>query len=176
MISPIIEINKRCEGKLQNKDLIFFTKEGTPICLYGLPLTNWGYCWDRGRNKWRCPVCSLVQYKDEECPYRDICQKRKSAYGRVVYTRSKQNYRYFTPVSRDSDLWKNLYKKRSGSERSFKSKKKDYKLSITRTRGRKMWIIQTALASMCKHIDAQATALGISERKRVKKQKQLTPT
>ncbi|MEA1964687.1 MAG: transposase [Candidatus Aerophobetes bacterium] len=164
-ISPIIKINKRCEGKFKNRDLIFFTKDGAPICLYGLTLTNWGYCWDRGRNKWRCPICSLAQYKDEECPYRDICQQKKSKYGRVVYTRSKENYRYFTPVPRDSDLWKELYKKRSISERSFKVKKRDYKLTATRTRGRKMWAIRVALACMCQHIDAQAKALGVREEK-----------
>ena len=166
-ISPIIEINNRCEGKFQNKNLMFFTQDETPICLYGLTLANWGFCWDRGRNKWRCPVCSLAQYKDEECPYRDICQKKRSNYGRVVYTRPEENFRYFTPVPRDSDFWKELYNKRSASERSFKSKKRDYKLSITRTRGRKMWTIRVALACMCKHIDAQAQIFGFAKSERL---------
>jgi len=85
-ISPIIMLNERCQGISYNKDLIFFTQDGHPFCLYGLPLTNWGFCWDRGCNKWRCPVTSLVQYKDDVCPYRDICQRKKSDYGKVFYT------------------------------------------------------------------------------------------
>lgn len=169
-ISPIIKINQRSEGKFKNRGLIFFTRNGTPICLYGLTLSKWGHCWDRGRNKWRCPVCSLVQYQDEECPYRDICQKKRSDYGRVVYTRSEQNYRYFTPVPRDSDLWRELYSKRCVSERSFKVKKRDYKLTATRTRGRKMWTIRVALACMCQHIDAQTQILSFAKSKKLKEE------
>lgn len=169
-ISPIIKLNERCQGISYNKDLIFFSQDGIPMCLYGLALTNWGFCWDRGRNKWRCPVCSLAQYKDEECPYGDICQKKRSKYGRVVYTRSEENFRYFTPVSRDSDLWRDLYNKRGASERSFKSKKRDYKLSITRTRGRKMWTIRVALACMCQHIDAQAQILSFAKSEKLKEE------
>lgn len=158
-ISPIICLNKRCQDISYNKDLIFFTPEGIPMCLYGLALTNWGFCWDRGRNKWRCPVCSLVQYQDESCPYRDICQRKSSDYGRVFYTYPKENHRYFTPVPRDSELWNELYRKRGTCERSFKTKKIDYKLGITRTRGKKMWSIRVTLACMCQHIDAQAQML-----------------
>jgi len=119
-ISPVIMLNKRYHGISYNKDLIFFTQDGIPMCLYGLPLANWGFCWDRGRNKWRCPVCSLSQYKDEECPYRDICQKKRSDDGGVVYTYPKERHRYFTPVPRNSELWNELYRKRSVCERSFK--------------------------------------------------------
>ena len=144
------------------------------MCLYGLPLTSWGFCWDRARNKWRCPVCSLVQYKDESCPYRDICQRKRSDYGRVLYTYPKENYRYFTPVPRDSKLWNELYRKRGVCERSFKTKKIDYKLGITRTRGKKMWSIRVALACMCQHIDAQAQMLSFTNS--VKLNKELVPT
>ncbi len=153
-ISPIIMLNKRCQGIFYNKDLIFFTLDGIPMYLYGLALANWGFCWDRGRNKWRCPVCSFLQYKDESCPYRDICQRKRSDYGRVPYTYPKENYRYFTPVPRDSELWGELYRKRGTCERSFKPEKEDYKLDITRTRGKKMWTIRVTLACMCQHIDA----------------------
>ena len=132
------------------------------MCLYGLPLTNWGFCWDRGRNKWRCPVCSLVQYKDEACPYRDICQRKVSDYGRVFYTYPKENYRYFTPVPRDTELWDELYAKRSACERSFKREKEDYKLNATRGERKKMWTIRVALACMCQHINAQAKILSSS--------------
>lgn len=41
----------------------------------------------------------------------------------------------------------------------FKVKKRDYKLTATRTRGRKMWTIRVALTCMCQHIDAQAQML-----------------
>jgi len=167
-ISPIIKLNRRYQGISYNKDLIFFTPDGVPMCLYGLPLANWGFCWDRGRNKWRCPVCSLVQYRDEECPYRSICQKEKSDYGRVLYTYPQENHRYFTPVPRDGELWGKLYRKRGVCERSFKTKKIGYKLDITRTRGKKMWSIRVALACMCQHIDAQAQMfLSFTEEKKL---------
>jgi len=65
------------------RNAIFLIQEGIPMRLYGLPLTNWDFAQDRGRNKWRCPIRSLVQYKDEKCPYRDIYQRKVSDYGRV---------------------------------------------------------------------------------------------
>jgi len=140
-ISPIIMLNERCQGISYNKNLIFLTLDGSPMCLYGLPLANWGFCWERGRNKWRCPVCSLVQHKEEKCPYRSICQRKVSDYGRVFYTYPKQNYRYFTPGPRDTDVWEELYAKRSGCERSFKRENKDYKLAATRTRGKRCGLL-----------------------------------
>jgi len=71
------------------------------------------------------------------CPYRNICQRKVSDYGRVFYTYPKENYRYFTPISRDTDVWDELYAKRSGCERSFKREKEDYKLNATRGEGKR---------------------------------------
>ena len=94
------------------------------------------------------------------CPYRDICQRKVSDYGKVFYTYPKENYRYFTPVPRDTDVWDELYVKRSACERSFKREKEDYKLNATR--GKKMWTIRVALACMCQHIDAWSKVLSPS--------------
>jgi transposase len=164
---PVIQLNARAQGKFKNKQLIFLDNFGNPICLNGLYLANWGWVWQRGRNKWRCPICALKKHSvsSEICRYRDICQKQKSDYGRVFYTYPEENYRFFTPVPRESELWNKLYNSRSGSERAYKTKKIDYKLAALRTRGKKRWLIRTMIVSMCQHVDAQARAIGALENK-----------
>ena len=84
----------------------------------------------------------------------EISAREKYQITEEYFIPSKENYRYFTPVPRDTELWDELYAKRSACERSFKREKEDYKLNATRTRGKKMWTIRVALACMCQHIDA----------------------
>ncbi|MCD6231065.1 hypothetical protein J7K28_00350 [Candidatus Aerophobetes bacterium] len=54
-----------------------------------------------------------------------------------IYTYPKENYHYFTPVPRETDVWNELYAKRSACERSFKREKEDYKLNATRGEGKR---------------------------------------
>ncbi|MBV7334481.1 hypothetical protein KFU94_40835 [Chloroflexi bacterium TSY] len=76
-----------------------------------------------------------------------------SAYGRVVYTYPKDNYRLHTRIPRDSDLWQLHANARSCAERSVKRK------STTFISSRPALLAATdgssaSLAAMCQHVDA----------------------
>lgn len=127
---------------------------GVPICPAGLPMKRWGFCPDRLRIKWRCPLAATKKTPDiTTCPHFDHdCSD--SPYGRVVYTYPKENYRLHTLIPRNSPLWKTHEDARSCAERSVKRKKCDFLLRQTRTAGRDRWFFRIMLAAICQHIDA----------------------
>lgn len=138
-IEAFIDLNTRRQGKLS---LSRFTvgKDGTPICAGGFPMINWGYCKNRQRIKWRCP---LSYGKVENCPHKETCSP--SNYDRVVYTKPELDLRLFTRTPRNSKAWKKVYTLRGTSERTNKHQKINYWLEITRARGkrRNFWRLTT---------------------------------
>jgi hypothetical protein len=129
------------------------TTKGTPICPDGRPMVYWGHCPDRQRLKWRCPLkAGKKADRQKPCTCQETCSP--SAYGRVVYTYPKTNYRLFTPIPRDSNLWHLHYDHHGCVERSHKRKKYDFLLNQTRTAGRERWFLRVMLAAICQHLDA----------------------
>lgn len=128
--------------------------EGVPFCLANRPMKRAGFCPDRCRIKWRCPLAASKKTPPlSACPFfANGCSD--SSYGRVIYTYPQRNYRWHTLIPRDSSLWKLHYNARSCAERSVKRKKYDCHLSQTRTAGRDRWFFRVILAAMCQHIDA----------------------
>jgi hypothetical protein len=145
----VIALNETNKGNYIHSPPIAITEDGVPICQAGLRMANWGFCKDRCRIKWRCPVVALKSYKDFDCPYFDTCTD--SEYGRVIFTKPEWDYRIHTPVARNSRLWHSLKDGKSASERSNKRKKYDFLLLQTRTCGRKFWFFRVMLSSMCQH-------------------------
>lgn len=130
---------------------------GVPHCQAGLPMANWGHCPDRQRVKWRCPRKATTGTPDgaaTTCAHQATCST--SAYGRVVYTYPKSNYRLFTPIPRGSPRWQAHYDHHSASERSHKRKKWDYQLNSTRTAGRQRIFLRVMLMAMAQHVQAWA--------------------
>jgi hypothetical protein len=114
-----------------------------------------GYCPDRMRIKWRCPLMADKNFTPKpECVEKNCGSA--SAYGRVVYTYPKENLRLFTKTPRGSQPWLDIYDKRTASERSFKRKKRDYRIEQGRVRSREQWFIRYTLAAICQHLDAWA--------------------
>jgi hypothetical protein len=149
--SLIIPLNERNKGHFTYQPPIALTEKGTPICPANRPMTYWGHCPDRQRLKWRCPVAAGPKAEREKpCP--TPCSP--STYGRVVYTYPKSNYRLFTPIPRDSDLWSQHYHHHGCVERSHKRKKYDFLLNQTHTAGRERWSLRVMLAAICQHLDA----------------------
>ena len=149
----VIPLNERNQGHFTYTPPITMTTKGTPICPDGRPMIYWGHCPDRQRLKWRCPL-KAGKKADRQKPC--ACQKTcsPSAYGRVVYTYPKTNYRLFTPIPRDSNLWRLHYNHHGCVERSHKRKKYDFLLNQTRTAGRERWFLRVMLAAICQHLDA----------------------
>jgi hypothetical protein len=156
----VIPLNERNTGNFTFEPPVTLTPEGTPCCPDGRPMNYWGYCPDRQRLKWRCPLKAGTQTERQKpCACQGTCSP--SAYGRVVYTYPKTNYRLFTPLPRDTELWREHYDHHGCVERSHKRKKYDYLLKQTRTAGRERWFLRVMLAAICQHLDAW---LALSER------------
>ncbi|MDI6793804.1 MAG: transposase [bacterium] len=116
-------------------------------------MTFWGFCQDRCRLKWRCPLYKLP-YAERLNLCKDAPTCSPSEYGRTIYIHPDWDYRLFTRIPRSSDLWKEKMKRRTSSERCNKRMKVDYDLEKVRVRSTKHWFVRTALVAMCQHIDA----------------------
>ena len=149
----VVPLNERNTDNLQYAGPLRL-EEGVPICPANLPMRRWGFCPDRLRIKWRCPLAAAKKTLElTACPFfGNDCSD--SPYGRVIYTYPQENYRLHTLIPRDSDLWQCHEDARSCAERSIKRKKYDFHLLQTRTAGRDRWFFRLMLAAMCQHIDA----------------------
>lgn len=148
-MSLVIPLNERNANHFTYDPPIAITDNGTPICASGRPMVYWGYCPDRQRLKWRCPAKAGPQAERAQ-----PCACSASAYGRVVYTYPKHNYRLFTPIPRDTEQWRQHYDHHGCVERSHKRKKYDFLLNQTRTAGRERWFLRLMVAAICQHLDA----------------------
>jgi hypothetical protein len=149
----VIPLNQRNKDNLQYAGSLRL-EQGIPICLAGKPMKRWGFCPDRLRLKWRCPLAAVKKTPPvTTCPhFGNGCSD--SPYGRVIYTYPQENYRLHTLIPRDSDLWQCHKDARSCAERSVKRKKYDFHLLQTHIAGRDRWFFRLMLAAMCQHIDA----------------------
>jgi len=146
-ILALIDLNKRRLGQSKYKDDFTISETGLPFCKKGLPMKDSGYDHTRGRRKYRCPLVNKgVVTCDSPCS--------TSPYGRCIYTYTKENLRLFPPIARNSNEWKNAYKRRTTVERSNKREKVDYMLEAGRHRSTKLWTIRIYGIMMCQHIDA----------------------
>ncbi|NLY36006.1 MAG: hypothetical protein GX046_02090 [Tissierellia bacterium] len=153
-IEPFIELNKR-RGSKPSREKI--DDRGVPVCTRGERMVYWGYSKKRNRIKWRCPLaCGRVQ----ECSCKDSCSS--SSYGRVFYTKPDTDLRLFTKTVRGSKAWKEVYKRRTTTERSIKRKKIDYRMEHTRVRSkrRRLWLL--TLGAINQHLDAWRAEFPIS--------------
>lgn len=105
-MKPFIPLNKTNEGNIKNLPMSTMTEDGIPICQAGHQMYYNGYCKDRDRLKWRCPI-RAKKSDNLKCDYLDTCSQ--SAYGRVIYTHPKDNPRLYTPVARGTDKWQEIY-------------------------------------------------------------------
>jgi hypothetical protein len=149
----VIPLNQRNKGHLRYAGPLRLDN-GVPICAANMPMKRCGFCNDRLRIKWRCPLAATKKTPHiTTCPHFDNgCSD--SPYGRVIYTYPEENYRLHTLIPRKGALWKCHEDARSCAERSVKRKKRDFLLLQTRTAGRDRWFFRIMLAAMCQHIDA----------------------
>ena len=149
-IEAVIDLNPRntCNAKYQGP--LCLTKDGIPLCPADHVMAYHGFCRDRQRHKWRCPLTR----KTWKVSCDSLCSP--SSYGRVIYTYEKDNLRFFTRTPRGSKAWTKKYKGRTAVERSFKRKKVDYSLEAARARSTKMWFFCCITLAMCQHVDAWA--------------------
>jgi hypothetical protein len=151
-LDSVIPLNERNTGHFQFAPPLRLTEDGVPICLAEQPMIYQGFCAQRMRLKWRCPLAAQG-LPLTTCPhFANDCSD--SLYGRTCYTYPRENYRLFSRLRRGSPLWELHADHRSCAERSVKRKKLDFGLDHTRIAGRQRWFFRAMLAAMCQHLDA----------------------
>ena len=150
---PFIDLNsnrgrkKSVEGETTSVD-----EDGNiiPKCKADIEMVRNGNDYTRMRTKYRCPLKSGLI---ESCPYETECCK--TDYGRTVYVNWTDNPRLNTPVPRDSDEYKEVYKNRTSCERCNKRVLIDYGLEQWYGHTRMRASFMAMLAGICIHLDAQ---------------------
>jgi hypothetical protein len=155
-IKPFIDLNKRSADVPQPQSLPL-SRCGSPICADGYDMVNWGYDAKRFRIKYRCP---LVAGKVHYCPYDTNCNK--SPYGKIVYVRLADDLRLLTPVPRNTDEWKDIYKRRTASERINNRILTDYALERSKRYGKKKLAFFTFMNAINVHLDARSKHSALS--------------
>ena len=112
-------------------------------------MTYDGYCKDRDRHKYRCP---LKTKKVGSCNCQDACSD--SPYGRTFYIKGKDNPRYAFKVLYKSKKWKELYKNRTSSERVNNRILNNYNVEYMHTHTTARYSFFTMLACINIHLDA----------------------
>jgi len=154
-IKPFIDLNNRATD-MPRPQALTLSQRGAPICADGHEMVNWGYEAKKFRIKYRCPlVAGTVTY----CPYADNCNK--SPYGKIVYLRLAEDRRLLTPVPRNTDEWKNTYKRRSASERVNNRLLTDYALERPKRYTKKKLSFFAFLNAVNIHLDARVKHGGL---------------
>ncbi len=122
-IRPFIDLNQNRGRPKSIPDSVTIDKDGTPLCMAGLRMVNWGYCKQKHARKWRCP---LACGKTDSCPCKEKCSS--SSYGRCIYTRPDWDIRLYTPVPRGTKEYKEIYNNCTSCERVNNRVLNDYHL------------------------------------------------
>jgi hypothetical protein len=149
---PFIPLNTTNEGNIKNLPMASINEDGIPVCQAGHQMYYYGYCKDRDRIKWRCPIKAAKKNQNLKCDFMDVCSP--SDYGRVVYTHPKDNPRLYPPIPRTSQKWQDTYDHRTSAERVFKREKNDFRLTAFRTRSKERLLFYTLLTAIAVHVDA----------------------
>jgi len=130
-----------------------FDTDGTPLCPGGCRLRHEHYQARKDAHYYTCPAKRRngkgeYIFHAEDCPYeKDCCPEKCFGYSR--YLPSATNLRYFPEIPRDSHRFKELYRERSGVERS-NAVEDSYKLD-RRHRNAVYGLIRLTFVNICKH-------------------------
>jgi len=148
-ITSFIPLDSRTKKNLTYPDpaILCFDNKGKPICPSGIPYANWGYSKPKGI-KLRCWFATQGQEPPKECK----CSE--STNGRVVYLKPDYDLRLFPLVHRDSDEFKETFKRRSTVERSFKRIFEDYCVESYSSQSNRLRFSLATFAAINIHLDA----------------------
>lgn len=93
-----------------------FTKDGFPLCPWGMPMKPKGIEYEHRRTKYACfKACGKEQQTTLPCNY----DKELYKFGYSCYTYFKDGYRKYGPALSHSAIYKKLKPFRTGIERTF---------------------------------------------------------
>ena len=155
-INALIDINGRAKSSESYPDDITFDKCGHPHCRNGNKMVPWGNDPKKDAHKYRCPLkCGRL----DACPHEAECSS--GTYGRTVYVKKHGDLRFHPSIPRDSDLFKDIYKDRSGCERINNRFLNDYRLQHLKIHGIDHFSFWTMIIGICIHLDARAKAASL---------------
>jgi hypothetical protein len=150
-IKPVIDLNSRSSKPDVVNELVKLNKNGIPHCkCLGCPLRNWGLMSKSYGRKWLFPV----QF--------DACIKCPAHSNKTFYTKTMDNPRFFTPIVRGSDEWKQIYKRRSTTERVWDRVNNDFNAESAVVYSKECRIVRVFLGSFCSFVDAWAKEKALS--------------
>ena len=156
-ILPFIDLNSNRGKPASLPPALSVSEKGVPICMGGHEMNFDGFCKNRSRHKWRCPLkCGKIL----DCDCKEQCSP--SNYGRVIYTKPDWDIRLFTPVPRGTKEWKEVYKTRTCSERVNNRILNDYGLHTMRIHGKKRYSFFTMMIGINIHLDARLKKASMS--------------
>lgn len=149
-LRPFIDLNSNRGRQDSIPGFLSIDDDGTPLCMAGFRMVNWGYCKQKHSRKWRCP---LACGKTDSCSCREKCSP--SPYGRCVYTKPDWDIRLYTPVPRGTEEYKAVYKNRTSCERVNNRVLNDYHLHDMGIHTKKRYSFFTMIIGINIHLDAR---------------------
>mgnify|MGYP001011239796 CR=1 FL=1 len=154
---PFIALDSRTKAKFNypHPNIICFDEKGRPICPGGIPYVYWGPC-KPYRLKYRCWFAVHGQEPPKECK----CSN--SVYGKILYIKADHDPRMFTPIPRNSQTFKDIFKARTSVERSNKRMFIDYAIEDAYSRSSMMRFSMATFAVVNIHLDAWVKSKNFS--------------
>lgn len=146
-IIPFIPLdsNARVDISKPHPGILCFDHNNEPICMGGIPYKHCGFTFPKGI-KYRC----WFDYYGIEKP----CSCSDSSYGRTIYIKPDYDPRLFPPVPRNSEAFKEMFKRRTSVERANKRMLVDYNIEAGRCRSSKHRFSRATFAVINTHLDA----------------------
>jgi len=167
-VFPVIALGNDVPGEHPTRK-IGLSARGIPTCEAGIEMVPGGSA-SPGRMLFKCACKSGRRRRCPLAPEDDptrVCRPDLKV-GPTVTMRTLHSPRLFGPVARNSPRWAELYKLRSGCERSNAVKKERFKLEDARHRRASFWLIRLHLIAVLQHAlawvsgrDRQAFVAGL---------------
>lgn len=161
-VTPVISLGNEVPRR-HPRQHFGLSKRGVPMCEGGAEMIPGGSA-EPGRMLFKCACKSRALTRCPKAPDDDptwVCRPDLKV-GPTVTMRTLNSPRLFGPLARNSSRWAELYKLRSGCERSNAVKKERFKLEDARHRRASFWLIRLHLIAMLQH--ARAWVVGRDRR------------
>lgn len=160
-LNPVIALNHR-QGQHPNPSGTAerLNDKGIPLCPANLEMRRHSQT-PNHRLYFNCPVKrpthengkSVWKSHVQDCPHQVLCQP-DSKMGPIVYVRSDSDPRFYPPIPRDSERFKEVMRLRSGCERSNATKKVTHGLGKRPCRSATHFLFRLYLVSIVEHAKA----------------------
>ncbi len=161
-IRPVIPLSGKAPAVHPDRPSLSLSAGGIPLCSAGVEMASRGSA-SPGRPLFLCPVKAG---KLSQCPYAPadepgwVCRPDQKC-GPSVTVKTSSHPRLFPQISRNSAQYDELYRRRSGCERSNSVKKQAFKLLSCGHRRQSFWLIRLYTMAILQHARAWISGLDL---------------